>query len=129
LLVTCHRRESWGDSLRSISGALGGLSRDQNAEIAVVLHPNPHVAASMRSLLERTPGVSLLAPCNHRQLLRLMRHSDLVLSDSGGIQEEAPALGVPLLVLREKTERPEGIATGNARLVGTSTEGIVSEAR
>jgi UDP-N-acetylglucosamine 2-epimerase (non-hydrolysing) len=73
--------------------------------------------------------VQLLQPCGHRELLMRMRDADLVLSDSGGIQEEAPALGVPLLVLREKTERPEGIACGSARLVGTSTERIVTEAR
>ena len=82
----------------------------------MVLHPNPHVAESMRRLLDGTPGVLLIEPCSHDQLLQRMRNADLVLSDSGGIQEEAPTLGVPLLVLREKTERPEGIAAGNMRL-------------
>jgi UDP-N-acetylglucosamine 2-epimerase (non-hydrolysing) len=129
VLVTCHRRESWGEGLQSIAAALVALAGDRAADIAVVLHPNPHVAATMRRLLERVVGVSLLEPCDHRRLLRLMRDSDLVLSDSGGIQEEAPALGVPLLVLREKTERPEAIATGNVRLVGTHTERILMEAR
>ena len=129
VLVTCHRRESWGEGLQSIAAALVALAGDRAAEIAVVLHPNPHVAATMRRLLERVVGVSLLEPCDHRRLLRLMRNSELVLSDSGGIQEEAPALGVPLLVLREKTERPEAIATGNVRLVGTRTERILIEAR
>ena len=129
VLVTCHRRENWGEGLESIGAALVELARDRVSEIAVVLHPNPHAAATMRRLLDRVPGVSLLEPCNHRQLLRLLWDSDLALSDSGGIQEEAPALGVPLLVLREKTERPEGIATGNMQLVGTSTERILTEAR
>ncbi len=129
VLVTCHRRENWGEGLKSIAAALLDLARDVTVEIAVVLHPNPHVAANMRRLLYQAPNVSLLESCDHRQLIRLMRESDLVLSDSGGIQEEAPALGVPLFVLREKTERPEGIATGNIRLVGTSTERIATETR
>jgi UDP-N-acetylglucosamine 2-epimerase (non-hydrolysing) len=83
----------------------------------------------MRALLEAVPNVTLLKPCSHEGLLQHMRHSDLVLSDSGGIQEEAPALGVPLLVLREKTERPEGVAIGNAILVGTSTDRIIETTR
>jgi UDP-N-acetylglucosamine 2-epimerase (non-hydrolysing) len=127
LLVTCHRRESWGQGLRSIAAALRQLAGE--AVITFVLHPNPRVAGEMRSLLGRTPNLRLIEPCGHRELLALMRDADLVLSDSGGIQEEAPTLGVPLLVLRDKTERPEGIAAGNARLVGTSRERIVSEAR
>jgi UDP-N-acetylglucosamine 2-epimerase (non-hydrolysing) len=83
----------------------------------------------MRALLSGTPGVSLADPCSHRELLRRIRDADLVLSDSGGIQEEAPTLGTPLLVLRDKTERPEGIADGSAILVGTERERIVGEAR
>jgi UDP-N-acetylglucosamine 2-epimerase (non-hydrolysing) len=127
VLVTCHRRESWGDGLRSIAAALRELANQ--AAINFVLHPNPRVAADMRILLDGTKSICLIEPCAHGELLKFMRDADLVLSDSGGIQEEAPALGVPLLVLREKTERPEGIAAGSARLVGTSTERIVGEAR
>jgi UDP-N-acetylglucosamine 2-epimerase (non-hydrolysing) len=127
ILVTCHRRESWGEGLESIAAALRGLS--STAAIEFVLHLNPHVSGEMRRLLGGRSGIRLLEPCSHRMLLQRMRGADLVLSDSGGIQEEAPALGVPLLVLREKTERPEGVEAGNARLVGTSTERIVSEAR
>ena len=126
-LVTAHRRESWAAGLQSIGEAVVELARD--ADVQFVLHPNPHVAAKMHALLDGAPGVQLLQPCGHHELLMRMRDADLVLSDSGGIQEEAPALGVPLLVLREKTERPEGIACGSARLVGTSAERIVSEAR
>lgn len=129
LLVTCHRRESWGEGLKSIAAALVTLARDSSARIDVVLHPNAHVAASMRRLLDTTPGIALLDPCSHRELVRRMRDADLVLSDSGGMQEEAPALGVPLLVLRDVTERPEGVATGNARLVGTDAARIVEETR
>jgi UDP-N-acetylglucosamine 2-epimerase (non-hydrolysing) len=129
LLVTCHRRESWGDGLESIAAALIELARDDGAEIGLVLHPNPNVAAAMRALLGNANGISLIEPCSHRELVQLMREAELILSDSGGIQEEAPALGVPLLVLREKTERPEGIAAGTARLAGTGTDRIVGEAR
>jgi UDP-N-acetylglucosamine 2-epimerase (non-hydrolysing) len=129
LLVTCHRRESWGEGLESIAAALLGLTREGTASIDMVLHPNAFVAGTMRRLLGGVPGIALVPPCNHSELVRRMRDADLVLSDSGGIQEEAPALGVPLLVLREKTERPEGLAAGNARLVGTSTQRIVEEAR
>ena len=127
LLVTAHRRESWGAGLQSIGDAVIELARDASVEF--VLHPNPYVAAKMRALLDGVPSVRLVEPCGHRELLMRMRDADLVLSDSGGIQEEAPALGVPLLVLREKTERPEGIACGSARLVGTSAERILGEAR
>jgi UDP-N-acetylglucosamine 2-epimerase (non-hydrolysing) len=127
ILVTCHRRESWGEGLQSIAAAVTELSH--GAAIHFVLHPNRHVAGEMRRLLGGNPAIGLLDPCSHRELLQRMRNADLVLSDSGGIQEEAPTLGVPLLVLREKTERPEGIAAGCARLVGTSTERIVDEAR
>jgi UDP-N-acetylglucosamine 2-epimerase (non-hydrolysing) len=128
LLVTCHRRESWREGLHSIAAALVHLSRYSAADIDMVLHPNAHVAARMRELLGGAAGISLIEPCTHLELIERVRDADLVLSDSGGIQEEAPGLGTPLLVLRNKTERPEAIASGNARLVGTSTERIVAEA-
>ena len=127
LLVTAHRRESWDQGLASIAAALRELACD--TAIDFVLHPNAHVAAAMRQLLDGVGNLRLLEPCGHRELIRRMREVDLVLSDSGGIQEEAPALGVPLLVLREKTERPEGLACCSACLVGTSTERIVDAAR
>jgi len=129
VLVTCHRRESWNEGLSSISAALIDLAADGAARIEVVLHPNRFVADRMRNLLSGTPGIELLDPCAHEELLRRMRDADLVLSDSGGIQEEAPALGVPLLVLRDKTERPEGLAAGNSVLVGTDCKRIASEVR
>lgn len=127
LLVTCHRRESWREGLKSIAAALRLLTA--NSRIDFVLHPNPHVSTAMRRLLGGVEGLSMVDPCSHLELLARMRDADLVLSDSGGIQEEAPTLGVPLLVLRDKTERPEGIACGSAILVGTSTDRIVHEAR
>ncbi len=128
LLVTCHRRESWGEGLESIAQALVALARRGGVGIDVVLHPNLFVAERMRDLLAGMPGISLVEPCSHGDLVRRLRDSDLVLSDSGGIQEEAPALGVPLLVLRDKTERPEGLADGSALLVGTSATRIVAAA-
>ena len=129
ILVTCHRRETWGEGLKSIAAALIEIVRDYSVRVDFVLHPNPHVAATMRQSLDSIRGISLIRPCTQSEIVRRMRDADLVLSDSGGIQEEAAALGAPLLVLREKTERPEVVATGNARLVGTSAERIVAEVR
>ena len=129
LLVTCHRRESWGEGIRSVASAVRELGSSGAGRIDVIVPPNRHVAGVLREQLEGCPKVSLIEPCSHRELLRRMREADLILSDSGGMQEEAPALGVPLLVLREKTERPEGIATGNMILVGTCMETIVAEKR
>ncbi|MFL6830187.1 MAG: non-hydrolyzing UDP-N-acetylglucosamine 2-epimerase [Sphingomicrobium sp.] len=127
LLVTCHRRESWGAGLQSIAAALAEIAERGSARVDVILPPNAHVASGMRELLSGRLNVTLLGPCGYDELVRRMRDCDLVLSDSGGIQEEAPALGTPLLVLRDKTERPEGVASGNALLVGTGTARIVAE--
>ena len=128
ILVTCHRRESWGDGLRSIAAALRRLADRGDVEIAMLLHPNPRVADEMRQLLGGHRHIRLDQPCEHSEMLRRMQASHLILSDSGGVQEEAPTLGVPLLVLRESTERPEGIASGNAVLVGRDCERIVATA-
>lgn len=129
VLVTCHRRESWGDGVRNVAAAVAQLAADGAARFDVIVPPNAHVAAALGNLLGTCANIGLLPPCPHRELVQRMRECDLILSDSGGMQEEAPALGVPLLILREKTERPEGIATGNMRLVGTITQRIVDEAR
>jgi UDP-N-acetylglucosamine 2-epimerase (non-hydrolysing) len=128
IVVTCHRRESWGDGLGSIAAALVWLAQ-AGMNIEMVLHPNPHVSQRVEHMLDGQPNLTLFQPCNHAELVARMRDADLLLSDSGGIQEEAPALGVPLLVLRDKTERPEALASGNALLVGTSTDAIVTAAR
>jgi len=124
LLVTCHRRENWGLGLTSVALALIEIVRSTRAKIDCVLHPNPRLRESMRLLLDGEPKIRLVEPYNHRAMIAAMRDADLILSDSGGVQEEAPALGVPLLVLREKTERPEGVASGNMMLVGTDTARI-----
>lgn len=126
VLVTCHRRESWGEGLSAIAEALIDLARRGDLRVDFVLHPNAHVSRRMAQLLNGHPRIRLIRACGHAELVQRMRDVDLVLSDSGGIQEEAPALGVPLLVLRDKTERPEGLASGNARLIGTSTDSIVT---
>lgn len=125
LLVTCHRRESWGAGLRSIAGALIELVAKHPLAIDFVLHPNPAVGGVMRELLAGRPGIRLIAPLGHARIIAEMKASDMLLSDSGGMQEEAPALGVPMLVLRDKTERPEGVASGNMLLVGTNQRRIV----
>ena len=125
LLVTCHRRENWGPGLLSLATALTTLARGGEVIIDVVLHPNPQVSQAMFRFLGDEPRVRLIAPLGHRAMIEAMRRADLILSDSGGVQEEAPALGVPLLVLRAATERPECVAAGNALLVGTGTGEII----
>lgn len=124
LLVTCHRRESWGEGLEDIASSLLQIARRKDVSISFVLHPNPRVADDMRQLLGGVTNVRLRDACSHMQMLQAMRDSDLILSDSGGMQEEAPTLGVPLLILRDRTERPEGIASGNLKLVGRDPDSI-----
>ena len=126
LLVTCHRRENWGRPMRSVAAALNHLARHEAVAIRVVLHTNPAVATTMSRALKPNPAVELLAPLGHADMISEMRRADVVLSDSGGVQEEAPALGVPLLVLRDKTERPEGITSGNMILAGTDRDRIIA---
>ena len=126
LLVTCHRRESWGEGLEAIASSVITIGRRPGVAISVILHPNPAVATEMRRLLGHAQNVELCEPCGHREMLQRMLDSDLILSDSGGMQEEAPALGTPLLILRERTERPEGIANGNAILAGRDESRIRS---
>lgn len=125
LLITCHRRENWQVGLDHLAEALIGLS-PHRVHSRVLLPPNPKVTERMTALLGGKAGIELLPPLSHTATIEAMRRADLVLSDSGGMQEEAPALGVPLLILRDKTERPEGLATGNAEMVGTDVQRIVA---
>ena len=127
VLVTCHRRENFGDGLGGIARALKTLSQRPDLEIIVPVHPNPAVGAALQSLAgcER---VRLVEPLDYIPFVQMLSACDLVLTDSGGVQEEAPALSKPVLVLRDKTERPEGVEAGCARLVGTRAEAIVAEA-
>jgi UDP-N-acetylglucosamine 2-epimerase (non-hydrolysing) len=128
VLITAHRRESFGEPLERVVRAIGRLARAFPATRFVhVLHPNPNVGPAVR----RNAGlanVELVEPLDYLSLVRLMRRARLILTDSGGIQEEAPTFGKPVLVLREKTERPEGVEAGLAALVGTDEEKIVARA-
>ena len=128
IFVTAHRRESFGEPLRRICAALRTLARRGDVHILYSVHRNPNVWNTVHAELEGVAGITLLPPVDYRQLVRLLRECTLVLTDSGGIQEEAPSLGKPVLVLREVTERPEGVEAGVARLVGTDPERIVAEA-
>lgn len=127
ILVTCHRRENWDERLDGIAVALRGIADSGAARVEIVLPPNRHVAERMRCLLKGSAWTTLIEPCSHAELIGRMLACTLMLSDSGGVQEEAPAIGVPLLVLRDKTERPEAIATGNMRLIGTDPRRVVAE--
>jgi UDP-N-acetylglucosamine 2-epimerase (non-hydrolysing) len=126
LLVTAHRRENHGEPLRNICWALKELERDfDDVEIVYPVHLNPNVSSIVRSELGDVPGMHLVDPVSYNDLLRLMSRCHLILTDSGGIQEEAPSFNKPVLVLRETTERPEVIEVGAGRIVGTDTERIV----
>lgn len=126
VLVTCHRRESFGEGIERICDAIAQLAKRPDTQIVFPVHPNPNVQKAVAHL--RALGVALLEPQPYVEFVDLMARSHLILTDSGGIQEEAPSLGVPVLVMRETTERPEAIAAGTSRLVGTDTEKIVTEA-
>ena len=125
LLVTCHRRENWGAGLDGVAEALIALG-DRRVRSHVLLPPNPRITERLTQLLANRHAIRLIPPMSHVATIAAMRRADLVLTDSGGMQEEAPALGVPLLILRDKTERPEALALGSARLVGTDPRRIVS---
>lgn len=130
ILVTAHRRESFGRPLEQICEAIRQIARRGNGDIHIAypVHPNPNVEQPVTRLLSGIPRVTLLPPLDYLTLVQLMKRSKLVLTDSGGIQEEAPTLGIPVLVLREVTERPEALEAGAAQVVGRNTENIVSEA-
>ncbi len=127
LLVTAHRRESWGEPMRRVAQALVEISwRLPELQIVLPAHRNPIVREVLLPALERGRNIDVLEPLPYPDFTRLMWLSKLVLTDSGGVQEEAPSLGKPVLVMRESTERPEGLTAGTARLVGTSPDVIVA---
>jgi UDP-N-acetylglucosamine 2-epimerase len=130
ILVTAHRRESFGKPLEDIFRALKELAKKYvtQAEILYPVHLNPNVAEPAMRILGSSTNVRLVDPLDYHTMVHCLQRAYLVLSDSGGVQEEAPALGTPVLVLREVTERPEALEAGTARLVGTDTERIVAEA-
>lgn len=127
IAVTSHRRENFGDGMKAIADAIAAIAEREDVAVVFPVHPNPHVRGAMEPILGGLPNVALIDPLDYPHFVRLLAASDLVLTDSGGVQEEAPALGKPVLVMRETTERPEGIAAGTARLVGTAKNRIVSE--
>ena len=129
VLLTAHRRESHGAPLERVFGAVRTLAdRHPGLQVLFPVHPNPAVAEPATRLLSHHPGIHLVAPLDYADLIRVLSSVDLVLTDSGGIQEEAPTFGVPLLILREITERPEAVEAGVAQRVGTDPEAILGAA-
>ncbi len=128
VLVTAHRRENFGKPLEEICAALKALAARGDVEIVYPVHLNPNVQEPVRRLLGQAQHITLLPPLDYLPLVHLMKHSKLILTDSGGIQEEAPAFGIPVLVLRELTERPEAVEAGTVKLVGTDEDCIVRQA-
>lgn len=129
ILVTAHRRENWGDPMRSICRGLCEVAREApDAAVVFPVHPNPQVRETVEELLGGDPRFTLVSPLEYGDMANLMARSFLVMTDSGGLQEEAPALGVPVLVLREKTERPEAVEAGTVELVGVSADRIATAA-
>lgn len=128
IVVTAHRRESFGEGFEQICLALRDLADRPDVQLAFPVHPNPHVQDPVRRHLSGLTNVILLEPLSYVPFVDLMRHAHFLLTDSGGIQEEGPSLGKPVLVMREKTERPEAVEAGTAVLVGADRARIVAEA-
>ncbi|MGA0999744.1 MAG: non-hydrolyzing UDP-N-acetylglucosamine 2-epimerase [Litorivicinaceae bacterium] len=127
ILVTGHRRENFGDGLKQICDAIKRLARRDDVQVVYPVHPNPLVRDPVHRLLGDEPNIFLVEPLDYPDFVYLMDRCYFVLTDSGGVQEEAPCMGRPVLVMREKTERPEGLRAGVTRLVGTDTNLIVRE--
>jgi len=129
VLLTAHRRESFGEPLRRVFGAVRALA-DARDDVTILypVHPNPRVRQPAEELLSAHPRIRLVEPLDYLDLVLALREASLVLTDSGGIQEEAPTFGTPVLVLREVTERPEGVEAGAAELVGTDPERLLARA-
>ncbi len=126
--VTSHRRENFGEGMQAIAAAIRRLAARPDVAVVFPVHLNPNVRQVMNAELAGLDNVALVEPLDYPHFARLIDLSHLMLTDSGGVQEEAPALGKPVLVMRETTERPEGVAAGTARLVGTDADRIVAEA-
>lgn len=128
LLLTAHRRENWGKPLENVGRALRAIARAYPDDLIVYpMHGNPDIRAMIVPHLSDCDNVVLTEPLDYQQFTHLMAASHLILTDSGGVQEEAPSLGKPVLVLRENTERPEALAAGTVKLIGTDTERIITE--
>lgn len=127
ILVTAHRRESFGEGFERICQALVEIADRSDVHVVYPVHPNPNVQTVVNERLRAHPNITLTEPMDYVPFVDLMRRSYLILTDSGGIQEEGPSLGKPVLVLREKTERPEAVEAGTVKLVGTDIGRIVRE--
>lgn len=126
ILVTAHRRENFGSGIQQICTALREIAESHDVHVVYPVHPNPCVSGPVRQLLGGHPRITLTEPLDYVSFIDLLRRAYLLLTDSGGIQEEAPSIGKPVLVLRDKTERPEAIQAGTAILVGTNANDIVA---
>jgi UDP-N-acetylglucosamine 2-epimerase (non-hydrolysing) len=126
IAVTSHRRENFGEGMLAVARAVRRIAERDDVAMIFPVHPNPNVRPVMEEMLGGLPRVALIDPLDYPHFVRLLEMSHLVLTDSGGVQEEAPALGKPVLVMRETTERPEGVVAGTARLVGADEDRIVS---
>jgi UDP-N-acetylglucosamine 2-epimerase (non-hydrolysing) len=127
IVVTAHRRESFGGGFESICRALDVIARREDVEIVYPVHRNPNVLGPVRRYLDGQPHIHLMEPLDYVPFVDLMRHAYLLLTDSGGIQEEGPSLGKPVIVMRTKTERPEAVEAGTVRMAGTDERRIISE--
>ena len=127
VLVTTHRRENFGDGMAAIARAIGRIAARPDVAVLFPVHPNPNVGSVMDAVLGDLPDVARIEPLDYPHFIRALSLCNLTLTDSGGVQEEAPALGKPVLVMRETTERPEGVAAGTAKLIGADEDRIVSE--
>ncbi|WP_375249315.1 non-hydrolyzing UDP-N-acetylglucosamine 2-epimerase [Sphingomonas sp.] len=124
--VTTHRRENFGDAMAQVARAIEQIAAREDVAVIFPVHPNPAVRPVMTAALGAHPRIALIDPLDYPHFVRLMAMSHVMLTDSGGVQEEAPSLGVPVLVMRDTTERPEGVAAGTAALVGTDADTIVN---
>jgi UDP-N-acetylglucosamine 2-epimerase (non-hydrolysing) len=127
ILVTTHRRENFGGGMENIARAIRRIAARDDVAVIFPVHPNPNVVSVMDAVLGDQPNIARIDPLDYPHFVRALGLSHIVLTDSGGVQEEAPALGKPVLVMRETTERPEGVAAGTAKLIGTDEDRIVSE--
>ncbi len=127
ILVTLHRRESFGDPMVRVLDSLKEIAMiNEDTVITIPVHPNPNVKELVYSMLSNIPNIKLIEPLEYKEMVKEMKQSDIIITDSGGIQEEAPSLEKPVLVVREKTERQEGVDAGVLKLVGTDPEKIIS---
>ncbi len=126
IVVTAHRRESFGPEFENICRAIAQLAERRDVQIVWPVHRNPNVRRPVEAILRGLPNVTLIEPLEYLPFVDLMRRAYLIISDSGGVQEEAPSLGKPVLVLRNTTERPEAVAAGTVRLVGTDPAKILA---